>query len=141
MKKKIFVLLTTLFLCFTFTLGFAACNPSTDSNANPNGGNAPQEETIERESIVSEGLEYKLLDDGTYQVSKIGACRDIEIVIPSSYNGKAVTSIGDYAFAGNSRLTGVEIPETIKSIGVSAFSASKRLKNIYITSIEAWCNM
>ena len=46
---------------------------------------------------TSRGLAFKLLDDGTYEVSGIGSCTDTEIVIPSVYNDEPVTSIGDYA--------------------------------------------
>ena len=47
---------------------------------------------------ASEGLEYSWNSDGTgYTVTGIGTCTDTEIIIPSEYNAKPVTSIGDYA--------------------------------------------
>lgn len=80
MKKKIFVLLTTLFLCFAFALGVALGGCATAKFLN------------------SKGLEYTLLDDNTYEAAGIGTCMDTNIGIPRSYKGKAVTSIGENAF-------------------------------------------
>ena len=51
-----------------------------------------------KEQEASKGLAFTLLNDGTYEVSGIGSCTDTEIVIPSVYNDKPVTSIGDSAF-------------------------------------------
>ena len=48
----------------------------------------------------SEGLAYELRDDDTYAVVGMGTCTESDIVIPSSYNGKAVTEIAIDAFAG-----------------------------------------
>ena len=45
----------------------------------------------------------------------------LEVAIPSTIGGVSVTSIGDYAFYGNS-LTSVTIPNSVTSIGVFAFS-------------------
>ena len=45
----------------------------------------------------SRGLAFTLFSDGTYEVSGIGSCTDTEIVIPSVYNDKPVTSIDNYA--------------------------------------------
>ena len=68
---------------------------------------------------VSKGLNYKLVEDGTYEVS-IGTCADTEIFIPTVHNDKLVTRIADGAF-----LTGywesINIPESIMFIGHNAF--------------------
>lgn len=53
-----------------------------------------------------------------------------------------VTSIGDYAFAGNSSLESITIPDSVTSIGKSAFNGCSGLKSITIpssvTSIAGW---
>ena len=77
-------------------------------------------------------LEFKLLKDGTYEVKGVGTCTDIEIVIPSSYQNKKVTSIAYRAFAENSTITSVTIPDSIKTIDEEAFYKCTELSSIII---------
>ena len=81
---------------------------------------------------TSRGLAFKLLGDGTYEVSGIGSCTDTEIVIPSVYNDKPVTSIGDNAFDDRSGLTSVTIPDSVTSIGEQAFYGCSGLTSVTI---------
>ena len=81
---------------------------------------------------TSRGLAFRLLDDGTYEVSGIGSCTDTEIVIPSVYNDKPVTSIGKGAFRGCSGLTSVTIPDRVTSIGGGAFYYCSGLTSVTI---------
>ena len=97
--------------------------------------------TVEKNSIMaispdsapgSAGLKYTLNPDGkSYSVSK-GTCSDSEIVIPSTYNGKNVTSIGSEAFRGCEGLTSIVIPDSVTSIGGSAFYNCSGLTSIVI---------
>ena len=80
---------------------------------------------------VSEGLFYRWLSDGTYEVAGIGTCISLFIIVPSTHNGKKVTSIGESAFAYCS-LASVEIPESVTSIGNYAFYNCENLKSIEI---------
>ncbi len=77
-------------------------------------------------------LEYELQDDGTYMVVGIGDCDDTEIYIPSEYNGRAVTAIGDYAFRNCSSITRIVVPDTVASIGSCAFYCCTSLTDITI---------
>ena len=91
----------------------------------------------------SEGLKYTLNSDGeSYRVSGIGSCTDTDIVIPSIYNGKPVTRIGDYAFWDCSSLTSIKIPNSVTSIGDDAFYDCRGLTSVNIpdsvTSIGAY---
>ncbi len=89
----------------------------------------------------SQGLEYTLLEDGTYEVAWIGDCTDTKIVIPRRYNRKTVTSIGDEAFEDCKNLTSIEIPDSVTYIGFNAFASCDSLTGVYISSVEAWCNI
>ena len=100
------------------------------------------------ELTYSTGLAYTLNDDGeSYSVSGIGTCTDIEIIIPSEYNGKPVNAIGDEAFYQCSNIVSVTIPEGITVVPYSAFKYCTNLERVEIprgvTSIELdafrWC--
>ena len=117
----------------------------------------------EKEETVISDLDFYPLDDGTYAVSCGKAKLLSNIVIPSTYNGKEVstimedgfkectnlkfivignnvTSIGEHAFYNCSNLTSIEIPNSVTSIGKSAFYGCSNLTSIEIpnsvTSID-----
>ena len=84
---------------------------------------------------ASVGLEYSFNSDKSgYIVTGIGTCDDNDIIIPSEYNSKPVTSIGDSAFRGCTGLTSITIPDSVTSIGNSAFSECKGLTSVTIGS-------
>ena len=61
-----------------------------------------------------------------------------DIVIPSTYNGKTVTAIGDLAFDACVNLTSVSIPNTVKVIEENAFRGCESLVAISIpASVES----
>ena len=139
MKRKI--LLTLAMALSILTLSFSiACNGDTGNNGNNNGGvNPPTTHTCNYVNGVCEwcnkkmsvGLEYKLIGV-EYQVVGIGECTDTDIVIPSIYNDKPVTRIGDGAFYECESLTSVEIPNSVTSIGDDAFRNCTSLTSIEI---------
>ena len=88
----------------------------------------------------SEGLAFELNHDGTYSVSGIGTCTDTEIVIPSTYNGKRVTSIKESAFANCTSLTSVVIPNSVTSIGNNAFLNCSSLTSITLPFVGKVAN-
>jgi hypothetical protein len=94
------------------------------------------EETLERlkyEIKTSEGLEYSLNDDGqSYSVVGIGTCTDTDIVIPNTYEGLPVTSIGESAFENCDSLTSVTMGDNVISIGESAISFCYNLVSVTI---------
>ena len=49
--------------------------------------------------------------------------------------------ISDYAFLDCRSLTSVTIPDSVTSIGRSAFSGCRGLARIHITDLKAWCNI
>ena len=52
-----------------------------------------------------------------------------------------VTSIGSSAFYSCTGLTSVTIPKSITQIGQQAFSDCSNLDRVYISDLEAWCNI
>ncbi|MDE6401688.1 MAG: InlB B-repeat-containing protein, partial [Clostridiales bacterium] len=69
-------------------------------------------------------LEYTAMSDGTYSVGKGAGIGSVtHVTIPSSYNGKPVSTIAAYAFKNCANLTSLTIPDTVNIIATSsAFS-------------------
>lgn len=68
----------------------------------------------------SEDLAFTKNGDG-YTVSGIGSCKDNIIGIPETHNGLPVTAIGDKAFADQTQIVKIYIPDSVTSIGSRAF--------------------
>ena len=81
----------------------------------------------------SQKLSYTLLPDGSYEVVGRGECTDTQIVIPATYEGKPVTSIGAYAFQHHNGGIGIHrvvIPSTVTKISEGAFYEQFSLKEV-----------
>ena len=84
---------------------------------------------------ISSSLVYKfeyISETDSYSVSG----RDIwrkkydHVILPETYKGKPVSEVAPYAFDYAKRLTKVEIPESVTTIGRGAFLASARLSEV-----------
>ena len=75
--------------------------------------------------------EYSLLDDGTVEITKYTGSES-DVVIPDEIYGKKVTSIGDFAFSDNARLTSIKIPDSVTRIGNFAFLNCTSLVSVLI---------
>ena len=119
MKRAISVLLTVVML-------ITACPVSAFATA------ADAGEEGEVEYYVD--YAYTTLDDGTVSIcGYTGTASEKEGIyldIPSSINGAAVTQIAEEAFAYNDAIETVMIPESITSVGNSAFYHCAGLKAV-----------
>ena len=97
--------------------------------------------TAQYEEEPSCEWDYSENGDGTITITGVSPAVG-DVSIPSSIDGKIVTGIGAYAFAGCSGLTSVTIPSGVTSIGNSAFTWCSSLTSVTIpsgvTSIGAW---
>ncbi len=118
MKKtiRLAVLLLTLATC---VVGFTVCSNKSNDRFG----------IIEDESS---GLTF-MLDEETESYSVVN-CDEwrTEIVIPSEFNRRSVTAIGNRAFKECSLLISVTIPDTITDIGEEAFYGCRSLTSIEI---------
>ena len=118
--KKLLILLLALILC----LALIACGDN---------GSTDDDDDDDDEPSYTEGLEFTRLDDGTYAVCGLDDETDVtDVVIPSSYNGKPVVEIRDYAFRDCTSLTSITIPNSVTSIGEWAFYNCTSLTSITI---------
>lgn len=81
--------------------------------------------------VLTVGLDYKLNNDGnSYSVSGRGTVDAKDIVIPSTYNGKSVSAIGESAFKDCADITSVIIPACVTTIDNSAFCNCTKLQSV-----------
>ena len=92
-----------------------------------------------------ESLSYRpVVESGKivgYEVAYIGNFSGADVIIPPEYAGLPVTGIAEYAFFECDNITAVSIPNTVKSIGASAFARCENLKSVNVSSIESWCGI
>ena len=61
--------------------------------------------------------------------------------LPSVTIGNSVTTIGEWAFYNCSNLKSITIPRSVTHIGNSVFFNCYDLNEVYISDLEAWCNI
>ncbi len=85
--------------------------------------------------VCTEELIYKLNDDGkAYTLVSVGKCRCENIVVPETYNGLPVTSIGDSAFNKCQTVKSITLPEGVTAIWHRAFLNCQNLESVNIPS-------
>ncbi len=109
--------LTAAALAVVLTLGAAAL-PMADSGVNFT--------SITASAETYGDYSYEILSDGTVEITGYNG-NETEVTIPSSINGKKVTSIGDDAFFECTSLTSITIPDSVTSIGYYAISFLREL--------------
>ena len=69
----------------------------------------------------TEGLSYEFNGEG-YEVTGVGIAKETHIIIPDTFNDLSVVGIADNAFKDNKVISGIRIPNSVMSIGNSAFA-------------------
>lgn len=69
---------------------------------------------------ASSALEYVLNEDDLYEVSGYSGSGG-EVIIPETYNGKAVVGIGESAFSGQKTITSITFPSSLLYVDSYAF--------------------
>jgi hypothetical protein len=77
-----------------------------------------------------------LTDDITGAIIKEYIGKDAEVTIPSTIQGMPVKEIGNGAFANNSTVTSVVIPEGVIRIGSLAVADKKKYKGVFTSCIN-----
>lgn len=83
-------------------------------------------------TVFSEGLDFAMDHSGCYVVTGIGACKDSDLVVPSTHEGVPVVGIYEYAFYENNQLTSVYVPGSVTEIGTNAFTKCKNLTTVVL---------
>ena len=74
---------------------------------------------------------YVILDDGTVEIRSYTGHRKY-ITIPEIIENRLVSSIGDFAFSGETDLREIQLPDSINHIGLSAFEGCSNLISVNI---------
>lgn len=74
---------------------------------------------------------YVILDDGTVEIRSYTGHRRY-ITIPDKIENRTVSSIGDFAFTGQSKLREVNLPRGLNKIGLNAFANCTNLLSMSI---------
>ena len=131
MKGKFLKILAVLG-CLTLSAGVAACGGKDDGVNGSGSGSLTENSSSEEEypeDYYTEGLVFTLQDDDTYAVTDYTGTAT-EVVIPSVYDDKAVTSIGYCAFKDCDSLNEIIIPDGVTKIDMGAFYDCDYLKSV-----------
>ena len=83
-------------------------------------------------SALSQGYYKYEIENGAATITDVSISISGSVVIPSTLGGYPVISIGDKAFFGCRKMTGVKVPNTVISIGEEAFYDCLALSRITI---------
>ncbi len=138
MKKSIFRLWIVLLLCALCLALFCACGddattPEQSGSGTTGGGTGGETGGETQEETPVSKLSFELNEDGqSYTVTGLTDTTVTNLVIPATYQGLPITSIGRSAFSYCTGLTSVTIGNSVTSIGNYAFYDCTGLTSISI---------
>lgn len=95
------------------------------NNSGNNGGNVSDPDDNPSSDPTGSGLSFVSNGDGTCILDGIGNCKDTIIVVPDeSPEGDTVVEVAANAFKNCNKIRGIELPETVETIGAYAFYGS-----------------
>ena len=123
LKKFIFILMISIFMIGVCGIALAADTTYT-ATSEING--------------VTVNWSYEL--NSSNQIEELICTNPTELngnlTLPSTLDGKTIISLGDNAFKSATAITSVEIPSSIKEIGLWAFSGCTSLSTVDLGSVE-----
>ena len=135
MKK----LLASLLLCAVFVfsaIGFVACGNNSKDSVKESDIDDTQSENVVDDTVFEtptpdDFFTFTLLNDDTYEIK----AKDVQkmpegVVLPSTYDKKAVTKIGEEAFEGCAKLVSIAIPKSITFICKLSFAFCSSLTDV-----------
>lgn len=84
------------------------------------------------QSKGTQGLSYTLINGNAEYSVSAGTAADLNIIIPSYYNGKPVTQINTNAFYNKTTIKSITIPATVRIIQNQAFRDCTELEHIIL---------
>lgn len=127
MKNTLKILLCAVLMIATMTTLFGCEFPSSSDNTTTAPTNGPEIPPSSGE------LSYKLNNDGNaYIVTGVGSYEGEQLVIPETYKGLPVTTIGERAFKGCKNYTGLFLSNNLKKIEFEAFYGCSGFTSITI---------
>ncbi len=124
-KKNIIAVMALAVVGTAFSLG----------NFNYNNAFAEGESVGADADTASKG--EMLLDEADGGAVFNGVSEDFEgdLIIPDTFNGLPVTEIAENALSGNSKITAVSIPASVKAIGKNAFKGCSGISSVSIMNL------
>lgn len=139
-QKVLLIIVSLVILACTFMAGWFVGRQSVpqdiDAPETSTNDETPPTESNTQSNITqsppTEGLIFTLIQDGAaYEVSGYTGNQP-NVTVPSTYNSKPVTRIGDSAFSGCTILLSISLPDSITEIGEFAFFRCYYLTGIVI---------
>ena len=124
MRKKLLAGLAAMF-ALSLSMGFSACDISELLNSANGGGNGNDDGIV----YVIADFKYRPMGD-SYAIAGRGTDDAGILEFPSEFKGKPVTAIEEGAFMGDTELGKVVIPDSIVTIGESAFYNCVNLQTV-----------
>ncbi len=122
------------FLLIAHVLAFISCEEeilleTVETNSCQDIG----DEELQKPIYESNGLRYMVEGPSASVVGTMQLSDDGEVTIPDTLGGYPVTAIGDRAFANDSTIISVTLPDSVTSIGEGAFRNCVKLQSVFLS--------